>query len=313
METNGLSRKHTALAKCSLVTTMSSSTGAGSLNIPDNLTIPQFFNAAHASRPSFSDDFSCLIEEHSGNTLSFTDLRSQSLRLANAIHLKWGIGERDVVGLISPNHIDSIVVTWATLRLGGVVFPADPTFSTIQELVENLRDTDTDLIVVHPDFLDKIAGVAEAAGIPPHRILLLDKPKSFTGELPYPVLRDLISDFKDTHEHFTERKLAGGSAISKPAFYVISHGLSGMPKILSVSHYSVIANIIQKSTHFNVSPVRYFSPGEVSLGVLPMTYLYGLSNILFAMYRGVATVVLQKFDFRSLFKTIVRYQITHLL
>jgi len=30
------------------------------------------------------------------------------------------------------------------------------------------------------------------------------------------------------------------------------------------------------------------------------------------MYRGVATVVVQKFDFRSLFKTIVRHQITHL-
>lgn len=109
--------------------------------------------------------------------------------------------------------------------------PADPTFSTTPDLVENLRDTDADLIVVHPDFLDKIAGVAEAADIPPHRILLLDKPKSFSGTLPYPLLRDLVSDFKDSHEGFTERKLADGSAISKPAFYVISHGLSGMPKV----------------------------------------------------------------------------------
>jgi hypothetical protein len=97
--------------------------------------------------------------------------------------------------------------------------------------VENLRDTDADLIVVHPDFLDKIAGVAEAAGIPLHRILLLDKPKSSEGDLPYPLLRDLVSEFEDSHEHFTERKLAGGSAITKPAFYVISHGLSGMPKV----------------------------------------------------------------------------------
>lgn len=97
--------------------------------------------------------------------------------------------------------------------------------------MENLKGTDADLIVVHPDFLDKIAKVAEAAAIPLHRILLLDEPRSFSGELPYPLLRDLVSDFKDDHEHFTERKLADGSAISKPAFYVISHGLSGMPKV----------------------------------------------------------------------------------
>ena len=37
-------------------------------------------------------------------------------------------------------------------------------------------------------------------------------------------------------------------------------------KILSVSHYSIIANIIQKSTHFNASPAGIFSPGGVSLG-----------------------------------------------
>ena len=97
--------------------------------------------------------------------------------------------------------------------------------------MENLRDTDADLIVVHPDFLDKISGVAEAAGIPHHRILLLDRPKSSSRELPYPLLRDLISQFESNDGHFTERKLAEGSAISKPAFYVISHGLSGMPKV----------------------------------------------------------------------------------
>lgn len=97
--------------------------------------------------------------------------------------------------------------------------------------MENLKDTDADLVVVHPDFLDKITGVAEAAGIPLHRILLLDTPKSFSGGLRYPLLRDLILDFKDDHEHFTERKLADGSAISKPAFYAISHGLSGMSKV----------------------------------------------------------------------------------
>lgn len=108
---------------------------------------------------------------------------------------------------------------------------ADPTSCTIPELVENLRDTGADLIVVHPDFLDKIAGVAGAAGIPLHRILLLDRPKSSSGELPYPLLGDLIAGFDANHEHFTERKLANGSAISKPAFYVISHGLSGMPKV----------------------------------------------------------------------------------
>lgn len=86
------------------------SIGAGPLDIPDNLTIPQFFDASHVSRPAFPDDSPCLIEEQTGRTLSFADvstctlssdpphlisvnqLRSQSVRLANAIHLKWNTG-----------------------------------------------------------------------------------------------------------------------------------------------------------------------------------------------------------------------------
>lgn len=84
---------------------------------------------------------------------------------------------------------------------------------------------------MHSAFLDKVARVAEAAGIPPHRILLLDSPDSSDGNTPYPILGDLVSDFEDSHEHFIERKLADGSAMSKPAFYVTSHGLSGMPKV----------------------------------------------------------------------------------
>jgi len=63
----------------SLVTTMSSSAGTGVLDIPDNLTIPQFFHVSHASRPSFSNDSPCLIEEHTGRTLSFTEVSSHVL------------------------------------------------------------------------------------------------------------------------------------------------------------------------------------------------------------------------------------------
>jgi soluble P-type ATPase len=88
-------------------------------------------------------------------------------------------------------------VTWAVLRLGGVILcicicipnsGPEITFSTIPELVENLRDTDADLIVVHPDFLGKIAGVAEAAGIPLHRIFLLDKSNLKSSEETFLIL-----------------------------------------------------------------------------------------------------------------------------
>jgi len=74
MEANGMSPP-SPIAKGSLVTTMSSPIGAGSLGIPDNLTIPQFFYVSHVSRPSFSGDGTpCLVDEQTGRTLSFADV-----------------------------------------------------------------------------------------------------------------------------------------------------------------------------------------------------------------------------------------------
>ena len=62
------------IAKICLVITMSLPIGARSLDIPDNITTPQFFNASHVSRPSSSNDTPCLVDEQTGQTLSFTDV-----------------------------------------------------------------------------------------------------------------------------------------------------------------------------------------------------------------------------------------------
>lgn len=74
METNEI-HPPSLIAKGSIVTTTYSPIGAESLNIPDNLTILQFFDAPHISRPSFSDDTPCLVNEQTGRTLSFADVR----------------------------------------------------------------------------------------------------------------------------------------------------------------------------------------------------------------------------------------------
>jgi len=84
---------------------------------------------------------------------------------------------------------------------------------------------------------------------------------------------------------FTECMLDEGSAIFNSAFYVISdcpapyHRYHNSwywfrsdvlkltwpsKKILSVSRYSIIANAVQKSAHFDTPSTRNFSPGEAS-------------------------------------------------
>lgn len=125
-------------------------------------------------------------------------------------------------------------------------------------------------------FFDKHSRAAEAAGIPLHRVLFLDEPEPLSCELPYPLLRDLISEFKDTHVDFTRRTLAQcrwgyiiktcllrylarpfghakGIILAVASFDTTTEILMALKKILSLSYYSIIANIdiAQKSTRFN--------------------------------------------------------------
>jgi len=85
METNG------DMAAAKAQRSMSSPVETSALDIPDNLTIPQFFSAYHASRLSFSNDSPCLVEEPTGRTLFFrgeptSPLSSHSPQLTAAIH-----------------------------------------------------------------------------------------------------------------------------------------------------------------------------------------------------------------------------------
>ncbi|MER3399964.1 MAG: hypothetical protein C4313_02330 [Thermoflexus sp.] len=60
-----------------------------------------------------------------GATLSYRDLRSQSLRLATALDAL-GIRPGDRVGLMLPNCPQFLIAFYAILRLGAVVVPLNP-------------------------------------------------------------------------------------------------------------------------------------------------------------------------------------------
>ncbi|EMD41954.1 hypothetical protein CERSUDRAFT_110506 [Gelatoporia subvermispora B] len=289
------------------------------LDIPDDLTIPQFFlDTAHAARPDRSSDTPCLIEEDTGRKIYFSELRERTFGLANALSLRWRIGEGDVVCILSPNHVDYPVVIWAAHRLGATVTAAEPSFSTVEEIAHSLIATNASFIVVHPDFLKAAVAAARKADIPVYRIILFDAVTGSGAPASHPVLNNLIQDGLKLEAQFEEKRLSAGDAKSKVAFLSFSSGTSGLPKATAISHYSVIANVVQRAVHNKVNedhaPLdeQRFRPGDISAAVLPLFHIFGVTNIHFMLFCGMSTVVMPKFDFQGMLKSIVRHRITHL-
>ncbi|KAI0706142.1 amp dependent CoA ligase [Cytidiella melzeri] len=277
--------------------------------IPDDLTVPQFMlDAHHPDRPARRQPMPWLIEDATGREIGYKDLRTRTFGLANEFSTRWSIGENDVVCLCSPNHVDWPVVLWAAHRLGAAVAPVNPAY-TPEELVHVLTLTGASLLVVSSANLSAAVIAAQTAGIPLERVITIDTPPLYN--MTHESVEHLISAGLSSPLSFNERRLRAGEAKTKMAFLCFSSGTTGKPKAVAVSHYAMIANVLQMKAAIMKSP-RY-EVGDVAHGVLPFFHVFGLVVVLHSqLWFGSTIVVVPKFTFEGFLASIQRYRIKHL-
>jgi len=103
--------------------------------------------------------------------------------------------------------------------------------------------------------------------------------------------------------------LNGQAAIDTTCLICYSSGTTGRSKGVELTHLNFISNTCQ------VSPLEgdiSFSE-NVSLAVLPMYHIYGIQlHLMYGVYNGVKTIVLQKFNPVDFLETIQNYKIKSL-
>ncbi|KAI0803315.1 amp dependent CoA ligase [Irpex lacteus] len=277
--------------------------------IPDDLTVSQFMlDAHHPARPAQKRLTPWLIEDATGRGIGYEELRTRTFGLANEFKARWNVGDNDVVCLYSPNHVDWPVVLWASHRLGAVVAPVNPAY-TAEELVHALTLTGASVLVASSANLSVAVIAAQAAGIPLDRVVTIDSPPS--QDAAHMSVEELISSGLSTPLSFSERRLLSGEGKTKLAFLCFSSGTTGKPKAVAVSHYAMIANILQVRAAIMRSP-RY-EVGDVVHGVLPFFHVFGLVVVLHShLWFGNTVVVVPKFTFEGFLASIQRYRIKHL-
>ena len=147
---------------------------------------------------------------------------------------------------------------------------SNPSYTTA-ELVYQLEMTKTRLLIVHPDVLTIAQAAAKQVNLPESHIVLI---KASATSCHHPALDEIIASGLSIPPAFTERRLSNEESKSKLAFLSFSSGTTGKPKAVKVSHYAVIANVIQKAA-LNAGSDR-FKPGGAATGVLPLFHIYGL-------------------------------------
>ncbi|KAH9903423.1 amp dependent CoA ligase [Cubamyces lactineus] len=291
--------------------------------IPDDLTIPQFLlDAHHPARPVLKKAQPWIIEELTGREVGSDELRARTFGLANALKMRWNIGEDDVVGIFGPNHIDYPVAIWAVHRLGGIITGANPTY-TADELTYQLSATKARILIAHPASLPVALEAARAAGIAADRVVLFND-AGLERELGpaargHVTVEQLVAEGLERTQQFVERRLGPGEGKRKLAFLSFSSGTTGRPKAVMIPHFAVIANVVQMA-HWTKAKdesrpleMQRYKPGSRGLAVLPFYHIYGLVVVMhFSLFIGTTLVVVQKFNFEQFLDSIQRYRITHL-
>ncbi|KAL0581189.1 hypothetical protein V5O48_000879 [Marasmius crinis-equi] len=193
---------------------------------------------------------------------------------------------------------------------------ANPDFAR-NELVYQLQTTKAVVIFSHPESYETALLAAKDSGIPAERVILFNVPGSASSRTDLKTVNDLVQQGSKQPITFKEPRI---DARTKLAFLSFSSGTTGKPKGVAIPHISVITNVIQFHAHHKVDEdyttwdERRFRPGDVAIGVLPFYHIYGLVlNLHFMLYSGISIVVVPKFNFEEMLKSIVRHRINHLM
>ena len=134
----------------------------------------------------------------------------------------WDWEKGDVLGVYSPNCIDTPAVTWGVHFAGGVVSPANPGY-TVEELAFQLKDSGAKALITQVPQLPIALKAAKEAGIPHDRIILMGDQRDPNGQFkPFTSIR-----VSSGTQRYRRAKVDPDKDL---AFLVYSSGTTGKPK-----------------------------------------------------------------------------------
>ncbi|KAH8202033.1 hypothetical protein TruAng_003788 [Truncatella angustata] len=227
-----------------------------------------------------------------------------------------GLRKGEAVLLCVPNNCFYVALILGIIGAGGVFCGVNPAYQ-LDELVHIAEIASPRLVVVSKDIFPMVSRMCEMKGIPNDRIFLLedltvpDYPQDLLFSLDGK--REVINDGNRTTGHPSDLQNHGQLPWSTlhdetvlrdtPAAYFSTSGTTGLPKLASLSHYSLIAQ--HRSLFENV-------PYEVvRLACLPFFHIFGAAWAVFCPLKyGEPVYIMPRFSLDNYTSNIFKYAIT---
>jgi long-chain acyl-CoA synthetase len=220
-----------------------------------------------------------------GRTTSYGTLREQTAGLRGGL-AGLGVGAGDRVVLLCGNGRQFVVAYLATLGLGAVAVPLNPT-SPGPEIAREIAAVGAKVVVVEPMALAAWSSI-DRSSIPSVEHVVLTDDAAIDGALKFD---DLVTSAPVGVVDVGDHELA---------VLIFTSGTAGAPKAAMLSHGNLLANLAQAR-----SSDEDFQPSDVIFGVLPLNHIFGLNVVLgLALSVGASVVLIQRFDPLTALETI---------
>ncbi|ESQ38080.1 hypothetical protein EUTSA_v10028562mg [Eutrema salsugineum] len=239
-----------------------------------------------------------LVDSDSGDTLSFSQLKSAVSRLAHGF-IRLGVRKHDVVLTFAPNSYKFPLCFLAVTGIGGVFTTVNPLY-TVSEFSKQINDCNPKIIISVHQLFDKIKGF----GIP---IVLLEESVQIHGSknskiLSFENVMELSGPVSDLPSVQIKQ--------SDTAALLYSSGTTGTSKGVELTHGNFIAASLMATMDQDLMGEYH----GVFLCFLPMFHVFGLAVITYSqLQRGNAVISMAKFELETLLKNIEKYRVTQLL
>lgn len=212
--------------------------------------------------------------------LSYAQIDEASGRLAATLR-KAGYGPGDAVAVQLPNIPQFLIAYFGLLKAGMVMVPLNPLLAA-REVAYHLDDSDSRALITFDQFA--ASAMTGAAG---------DVPVYVVGETPQGALpfEELLVE-EDTGEVVARSS-------DDTAVRLCTSGTTGSPKGAELTHFQLYMNCTVAGSLFGIRS------DDISVGVLPLFHVFGLSSVLNVAVRyGGSLVLVPRFDAEAVVRAI---------
>ncbi|MPY87931.1 MAG: AMP-binding protein [Luteitalea sp.] len=230
--------------------------------------------------------------------LTFAELDALANRVAHGLRQQ-GVGRGDRVAIFLENSVEAVISIFGALKAGGVFMPINPT-TKAEKLAFVLNNSRAAALVT----AGKQSHVLEEMkGRTPHlRTVLLSTPGGTERGHGFQVsaLEDVTS-----REAWSGPPPTAGCIDVDLAALIYTSGSTGHPKGVMLTHLNIVSAATSITTYLENTP------DDIVLNVLPLSFDYGLYQVLMAFKLGGTVVLERSFAYpHAVLDTLIRERVT---